>query len=67
MAMTLRLTDEDTARLRARAERDGTSMQESALRAIRLYLDSQDRAVAIDGALTDLMGRYPETLRRLGE
>lgn len=65
--MTLRLTDEDAARLRERAAADGASMQETALRAIHAYLDGQDRAALVDAALSDVLSRYPETLRRLGE
>ena len=37
MAMTLRLTDEQAERLRATAEREHTSMQAVAIRAIEEY------------------------------
>jgi plasmid stability protein len=67
MAMTLRLTEEDAARLRERAAHDGMSMQESAMQAIRAYLDGRDRAGMIDDALGDILSRYPDTLRRLAE
>jgi len=67
MAMTLRLTDEDTEKLRARAAADGTSMQEVAVRALRDYLDGRTRASLIDEALRDTVERYSDTLRRLGE
>jgi predicted DNA-binding protein len=67
MAMTLRLTDEDTARLRERAENDGRSMQETVVEAIRAYLENRDRASQLDAALTDTLARYKTTLRRLGE
>ena len=67
MAMTLRMSDEDTAALRARADADGQSMQEVAVNAIRAYLDGKQRADIIDAALRDTITRYPTTLRRLGE
>ena len=67
MAMTLRLSEEDSARLKARAESEGVSMQEVALTALRQYLDGATRAKLIDEALQDTLGRYATTLRRLGE
>ncbi|KHL16458.1 ribbon-helix-helix CopG family protein [Mumia flava] len=65
--MTLRLSDEDMQRLRARAEAEGTSMQDVAQRAIAQFLDGATRASLIEAALADTLERYPETLRRLGE
>jgi plasmid stability protein len=67
MAMTLRLTDEQTAALRARAEREGRSMQQVALTALDDYLLRTE-----DDELTDRLAkqgaqRYAELLRRLGE
>lgn len=41
MAMTLRLSDEDTEALRACARAEGVSMQEVAQRAIRDYVHSR--------------------------
>jgi predicted transcriptional regulator len=38
MAMTLRLSEEQTAKLRATAEREGISMQTAALKAIDEYV-----------------------------
>ncbi|RFA16994.1 hypothetical protein B7R22_01445 [Subtercola boreus] len=67
MAMTLRLTDSDAARLRARAEHDGRSMQETVVEAIHSYLEGRDRASQLDAALTDTLARYKTTLKRLGE
>lgn len=67
MAMTLRLSDEDAQRLRTRAEADGTSMQDVATAAIRVYLDGSSRAEIVARALADTLARYPTTLRRLGE
>jgi plasmid stability protein len=67
MAMTLRLTDEQTQALRARAEREGRSMQQVALAALDDYLlraedDELTGELAEQGAR-----RYAELLRRLGE
>ena len=67
MAMTLRLTDDQTAALRARADREGRSMQQVALAALDDYLLRIE-----DDELTDLLAeqgakRYADLLRRLGE
>lgn len=67
MAMTLRLTDEETEALRAQAEREGRSMQEVARAAVRNYvrLDAhRSRVVASAEAGAE---RYADALRRLGE
>ena len=67
MAMTLRLTDEQAAALRARAEREGRSMQQVARAALDEYL-----LRAEDDELTDRLAeqgaqRFADLLRRLGE
>jgi hypothetical protein len=67
MAMTLRLTDEQTKALRSRADREGRSMQQVALDAVDDYL-----LRAEDDELTDRLAergsrRFAELLRRLGE
>ena len=67
VAMTLRLTDEQTAALRARADREGRSMQQVARAALDDYLLRTD-----DDELTEHLAeqgaqRYAELLRRLGE
>jgi predicted transcriptional regulator len=67
MAMTLRLTDEQTAALRARAEKEGRSMQQVAVSAVDEYLLRTE-----DDELTDRLAgqgaqRFAELLRRLGE
>ncbi|MDP4509180.1 type II toxin-antitoxin system TacA family antitoxin [Nonomuraea turcica] len=67
MAMTLRLSDEQTDALRKRAEVEGRSMQQVALRAIDDYLqrvsdDEMTDALAAKGAQ-----RFADLLRRLGE
>ena len=65
--MTLRLTDEQAAALRARADREGRSMQQVARAALDDYLLRTD-----DDELTEHLAeqgaqRYAELLRRLGE
>jgi predicted transcriptional regulator len=67
MAMTLRLSDEQTAALRARAEKEGRSMQQVIGAAIDDYLVRTE-----DDELTDQLAeqgarRFAELLRRLGE
>jgi hypothetical protein len=66
MAMTLRLTDQQTEALRARAEKEGRSMQQVAISAVDDYL-----LRAEDDELTDRLAakgaeRFAELLRRLG-
>jgi predicted transcriptional regulator len=67
MAMTLRLTDDETDALRRRAEREGRSMQEVARAAVREYVDRTSRQELLDEVLDKELPRYAEALRRLGE
>lgn len=55
MAMTLRLSPEQTEKLRATAEREGVSMQTLALRAIDEYVDRriQRRDALIEQIFTE--------------
>ncbi len=67
MAMTLRLSEEQTAALRRRAEREGRSMQQVALAALDDYLLRTE-----DDELTERLAergarRFAELLQRLGE
>jgi predicted transcriptional regulator len=67
MAMTLRLSEKQTAALRARAEKDGRSMQQVIGAAVDDYLLRTE-----DDELTDQLAeqgaeRFAELLRRLGE
>lgn len=65
MAMTLRLTDEDSAALRSAAEHEGRSMQEVAVSALHEYLARRDefraehveRFLREDAELLDLLSR----------
>ena len=67
MAMTLRLTDDEAAALRQRAEREGRSMQDVAREAVRQYVDRASRRELVDQVLDEELPRYAEALRRLGE
>jgi hypothetical protein len=65
--MTLRLSEEQAAALRRRAEREGRSMQQVALAALDDYLLRTE-----DDELTERLAergaqRFAELLRRLGE
>ena len=67
MAMTLRLSDDQAAALRHRAEKEGRSMQQVALAALDDYLLRSE-----DDELTDQLAdrgaqRFEDLLRRLGE
>lgn len=66
MAMTLRLTDEETEALKRQAEREGTSMQAVAQEAIRRYVSERDLAAEVDEGLDVLTPRYQNLLDRLG-
>jgi predicted transcriptional regulator len=65
MAMTLRLSDEQTARLRETAEREGASMQATAIRAIEQYMDR--RAARRDELLAQIVERDAGLLKRLAD
>lgn len=67
MAMTLRLTDDETEALRRRAEREGRSMQDVARHAVRDYIERTSRRELLDRVLDEEIPRYAEALRRLGE
>lgn len=67
MAMTLRLTDDETAALRARAEAEGRSMQEIAREAVREYVSMTDRAELLKRVLDSELPRYADALKRLGQ
>ncbi|HLK02674.1 MAG TPA: ribbon-helix-helix protein, CopG family [Streptosporangiaceae bacterium] len=67
MAMTLRLTDDETEALRRRAELEHRSMQEVARYAIREYIETHSRAELLGRVLDEELPRYAEALERLGE
>ncbi len=67
MAMTLRLSDDETVALRERAAREGRSMQDVARGAVREYIERTSRRELLDEVLDEEIPRYAEALRRLGE
>lgn len=67
MAMTLRLTDEETEALRAQAEIESRSMQEVARAALREYVVRRGNARLVDEELQYVVTTYREALRRLGD
>jgi predicted transcriptional regulator len=66
MAMTLRLTDDETQALRAQAEIEHRSMQDVARSAVREYVQRRCAAAQVDEALHVLAPRYTGLLDRLG-
>jgi len=67
MAMTLRLTEDETEALRRRAEREKRSMQEVARQAVRDYIESTSERELLDEVLDEQLPRYAEALERLGQ
>ncbi len=65
MAMTLRLTDDETESLRRAAEADGVSMQEFARKAIAASVDAWARTR--DTFLADFAVQNRSLLDRLGQ
>lgn len=65
--MILQLTEEDSRRLRERAEVEGTSEDDVALTAIRKYLGTKTPAGSSGDPVTEVKGLYASSLRRLGE
>ena len=63
--MTLRLTEEQTAKLRAAAERDGISMHAAVLRAIDNYIER--RTARRDEILGRIVKDHDGLLQRLAE
>lgn len=67
MAMTLRLTEDETEALRMRAQLEGRSMQDVARDAVRTYVEMRSRQDLLERVLDEELPRYSEALRRLGE
>jgi predicted transcriptional regulator len=65
MAMTLRLSDEETALLRRQAEREGRSMHEVVRLAIRERIDRQDHSDRVRRAARHVATQHSEILDRL--
>ena len=67
MAMTLRLTDNEQAALRERADAEGISMQEAARRAVREFVVRGQHRDRVNAAAALINDKHAEALRRLGE
>ena len=65
--MTLRLTDDEQAALRQRAELEGISLQEAARRAVREFVDRSDHRDRVADAAAKILVAHDDALRRLGE
>jgi hypothetical protein len=65
--MTLRLTEDEQAALRLRAEAEGISMQEAARRAVREFVARSDHRERITLAAERVTRAHVDALRRLGE
>lgn len=65
MAMTLRLSIEQTERLRETAEREGLSMQAAAVKAVEEYTNR--RAAARDALLEQILREDRAVLDRLAD
>ena len=67
MAMTLRLTEDEQAALRERADAEGISMQEAARRAVREYVVQGHHRNRVSEAARRVMDAHAEALERLGQ
>ncbi len=65
MAMTLRLTDDEQAALRQRAEIEGISLQEAARQAVREFVDRSDHRDRVAQAAGRILQAHDEALGRL--
>lgn len=65
MAMTLRLTDDETALLRRQAELEGRSMQEVVRLAIKDRIARREHNERVRAAAGRVAGRHAEILERL--
>ena len=66
MAMTLRLTDEETAALRAQADAEHRSMQDVAREAVREYVERRGHRAAVSREASWVNETYAEALDELG-
>jgi hypothetical protein len=65
--MTLRLTPEEQAALRERAESEGISMQDAARRAVREYVERGAHRDRVAVAAERVIAAHRDALDRLGE
>lgn len=64
--MTLRLTDDEQAALKARAEAEGISMQDAARRAVREYIARQHHREVVSAAADRILEVHADAIERLG-
>lgn len=67
MAMTLRLTEEETELLRQVAQLEGRSMQEIAREAVNSAVEQKLRMKLIEHISDTEVSRFADAIRRLGE
>lgn len=67
MAMTLRLTEDEQAALRDRAEREGISMQDAARRAVREYVAKGEHRDRVATAADRVRRAHAVALERLAD
>ena len=67
MAMTLRLSDEETAALRLRAGFERRSMQDVVREAVREYVDRHSHDDLVDRVMDAELPRFAEALERLAQ
>ncbi|WP_200961232.1 ribbon-helix-helix protein, CopG family [Phycicoccus sp. Soil802] len=67
MAMTLRLSEDETEALRRRAKEEGRSMQEVARDAVSSYLEQASRRQIVDAVLDRELVRFADAIERLGQ
>lgn len=64
--MTLRLTNDEQAALRERADAEGISMQEAARRAVREFVARGHHRDQVSAAAQRVMRAHADALERLG-
>jgi plasmid stability protein len=67
MAMTLRLTDDETSALRTRADLEHRSMQDVAREAVREYVERHSHHDLVDHVMDTELPRFAEALARLAQ
>lgn len=67
MAMTLRLTDDEHEALREIAAAEGSSMQDTVRRAIRVYIARSGHHARVNAAADIILETHADAIRRLGE
>jgi hypothetical protein len=66
VAMTLRLTDDEQAALRDRAQAEGISMQEAVRRAVREFVVRGQHRDRVSAAARRVMDAHADAIDRLG-